>query len=298
MEPLVFDPAFTTPEDAPIFQSSDGVCFRFPWKPLVAVSSFFRDLQTVRLPPAQDQDLPPVIPLLSALSKGLRTAFLVLKSIGDTSVRVPTSDLSDLSHLVDVVTVADAYDLNIVLETLQTIYTANRNWKTSFTLFAVLHDVNGMENVMTYILASSSYPLEDWMKDVLSTKAPQASYKFTKIANFHAVNIERFDERARFLAKNSYRGFLQTCRQKGCQQGCSEFKAWPSFEALAYRKISRAVVLMHRGHGHDVIEPAVTASLKCLHCASRLLDLLREARVYSRYDWTYIKNCYRSIPWV
>lgn len=295
--PLVFDPDFTTPEDAPIFQASDDVCFRFPWEPLVAISSFFRNLQSLPLPPG-DQDA--VIPLPSATSKALKTIFLVADSLASGALlSVPSTYRS--KHIPEVIAVADVYDLEAIFEPLFKAYFTRKSYYVALLLALILQDTAKADATAIKLLdkyqneGHGDYGLPSWVDSFLSTTAPLAHSKLLTLFEFFddKMDVGRFQDQVELKSRNEYPGFLPTCRT----QQCPEYRSWASFRALASRKLTRAVVNLHNGNVKDMVEKA-TADIKCDDCAARMTELLRNALAYSRpHKPRDVVAQHQDLPW-
>lgn len=112
---LTFHPDFHEPSTATIFQSSDGVCFRFDINRLANVSTFFADLNDVG-GLVRDQDANnAVIPLPSASADTLNLTFQLLhhhlKTGYKTAIAFPSTTILD--EFIDVV---KAYDLGVAAD--------------------------------------------------------------------------------------------------------------------------------------------------------------------------------------
>ncbi len=181
-EPLTFHPDFTEPATAQIFQADDGTCFRFPFETLSVFSSFFRDLKS--LPQTDGEDI--AIPLPSATAQGLAYSFAAITTVvrGTRPPPLPTPD-KDSKAYDDVINVADAYDLPVVLRALFRTAKATDPLPSPFTLYtlaALSKSSDEVKELSMELLGSPMLSMDKWNESTLRAKDPLA---LIDLHNFH-----------------------------------------------------------------------------------------------------------------
>lgn len=287
MASLNIDPDFNTPGH-PIFQAADGVCFRFPWEPLVTNSSFFRDLTSIPLPPCDDPDTQEVIPLLSATSIALKLVFQVLSPNKWPRQKVKPFPYE---HLEEVFIIADAYDLNAVLECL---YKSSNDPFVVFTMAMALRDVAKIELAAHAVMRAAQIPPE--IDFLLWIKSPVARAKLHRLREYHKthITVKLFKHKAKILALSKYHLFNKSCRR---EPPCSPSTKWDNFCSLAFKEITRAISLIEAGHGPQVIIDAVVAGIGCPTCAGRMSQLMSDAVGSARPGTDGILKLHHFEPW-
>ncbi|RSH87916.1 uncharacterized protein EHS24_000435 [Apiotrichum porosum] len=199
MSSLNLDPDFNT-TGLPIFEAADGVCFSFPWEPLVAVSSFFQDLQSLPVPAGGSQghsDSELVIPLPAATSQALKVAFHAINSVA-TGEPLGMTPPTDPQVLIDLITLVDAYDLDpvAVLKPISSCANILEDAGRRFALAALRQDEDEMESCSQHLLKTPEKQMSEWLNAILSAKAPAAHYRLSQLYKQREDKIHAFRSEA------------------------------------------------------------------------------------------------------
>lgn len=208
---------------ATVLQSDDGTCFRFDMLTLAALSSFFRDLHEMAFAepePALDglaisrstsasgtstecevvPVLPSAIPLPSATTAGLVLALGIVRDIMNPSRRGIHADPAPLSwptpELLDnIITIANAYDLPVVSDTLLARSRHATSAKHCFERYVLAATTDAppslLEQAMRATLLHDVDLMGEWCTRTLVRYAPHA---LSALYKAHLDWLRRLDE--------------------------------------------------------------------------------------------------------
>lgn len=296
MSSLNLDPDFNT-TGLPIFEAADGVCFSFPWEPLVAVSSFFQDLQSLPVPAGGSQghsDSELVIPLPAATSQALKVAFHAINSVA-TGEPLGMTPPTDPQVLIDLITLVDAYDLDpvAVLKPISSCANILEDAGRRFALAALRQDEDEMESCSQHLLKTPEKQMSEWLNAILSAKAPAAHYRLSQLYKQREDKIHAFRSEATCVARHSYYGFQKWCRYLPC----TEYQTFShlSFFALALQKIDELEVVIRQRYGEGAygVIAGHLSSVSCSTCHMRLSIILRKG-----VDRFHSTGALKTLPWV
>jgi hypothetical protein len=202
-----------------ILQSDDGILFLFDTDVLKERSTFFKDLLSI------PTDIEPmIIPLHSANSAELAIALTVLKAISTATCSFylgpePYSAANgDVSLILAVLRIADAYDISFIIEHLptETIITFQDDPFLYFALFAIKGDGWRAKRASTNTLRLPIDEMSVQVEGILSSLAPKY---LDQLRSLHAERAEQpkaFRELLYSEEKmyNKFDGFSNNCRMR------------------------------------------------------------------------------------
>ncbi|WOO83099.1 uncharacterized protein LOC62_04G006580 [Vanrija pseudolonga] len=216
---LKFHPDFLEPSTATIFQSSDGVCFRFDISRLAEVSTFFADLNDVGGLVHGHAANDTVIPLPSASAETLHLTFRLLhhhfKTGYKTAIDFPNHKILD--EFIDVV---KAYDLEVAADQFIWTFKPSEDPLTSEALLVVSAAGNlcqHFKRVCRLLIATTS--LTPWAErhlnhypDAMAALVNGRGYWLSLRSSFrNAVNevIDRMHDEHAHIARRNLNLILQ-----------------------------------------------------------------------------------------